>query len=144
MCAANLKMKSNWIVVVNVLYSLVSPPSRCLARTHYKRLVFLTVSYRFFLQQFSSMLHILYAVYCVNLCISYGSDAHKMREIFPQYFVIYFSFNFLWLRLFSIQDLKELRCRKCFLKEINAKLFQRIPRLTELDLGENYVNILKA
>lgn len=28
-CDANLKIKSNWIVVVNVFYSLISPPSLC-------------------------------------------------------------------------------------------------------------------
>lgn len=40
-----------------------------------------------------------------------------------------------------VQDLKELRCRRCALKKIEANLFQSIPRLLELDVGENYVNI---
>lgn len=40
------------------------------------------------------------------------------------------------------QDLRELRCRRCALKKIESSLFRNIPKLLELDLGENYVSEL--
>lgn len=39
------------------------------------------------------------------------------------------------------QELKELKCRKCGLQQVNTTLFDHIPSLMELDLGDNEVTI---
>lgn len=39
------------------------------------------------------------------------------------------------------QELKELKCRKCNLQQVNSTVFSYLPNLMELDLGDNDVTI---